>query len=237
MEELYRYPEVYDALYEGKAYDGETRFVVEQLRRRAGGGDSALVVGCGTGEHSRRLAERGFDVTGVDKHPEMVRRARAKADGSFVAGALPDLGVGGTYDLVLAPFTVVNYLPPADVERSMEALAGRLADGGVLVFDVAQLPAEDRDVYPLFQFAPTDGGAYARLFQVRRIDEAYARWESVVFTPDGEFVLDHHVLHHHPRDRLVGLLERLGLSVDVQDGYDVADPEAALTVFVGESDD
>lgn len=237
MEELYRYPEVYDAMYRGKAYDGETRFVVDQLRERAGGGDAALVVGCGTGEHSRRLVERGFAVTGVDKHPPMVRRARAKVDGSFVAGALPDLGVGGTYDLVLAPFTVVNYLPPGDVERGLEALVGRLADDGVLVFDVAQLPAEDQDVYPLFQFVPTDDGPYARLFQVRRVDEDAARWESVVFTPDGGVVLDHHVLYHHPGERLLARLEDLGLRVDVYDGYDVDDPEAALTVLVAQRDD
>ena len=44
-------------------------------------------LGCGTGTLALLLTEEGYDVTGVDVSPEMVRRARAKAPGvEFVRG-------------------------------------------------------------------------------------------------------------------------------------------------------
>ena len=41
-------------------------------------------LGCGTGTLALLLTEEGYDVTGVDLSPEMVRRARAKAPGGRV---------------------------------------------------------------------------------------------------------------------------------------------------------
>src|SRR5215217_5986094 len=40
---------------------------------------TVLDLGCGTGSLSVLLAERGYDLTGVDLSPRMVERARAKA--------------------------------------------------------------------------------------------------------------------------------------------------------------
>jgi len=40
---------------------------------------TVLDLGCGTGSLSVLLAERGYDVTGVDLSPRMIERARAKA--------------------------------------------------------------------------------------------------------------------------------------------------------------
>jgi SAM-dependent methyltransferase len=74
-------PDVYDVLSARKDYDAETEFAVEAFEafeaRADAEGRRALVVGCGTGEHSKRLREAGFEVLGVDKHPAMVERLRA----------------------------------------------------------------------------------------------------------------------------------------------------------------
>jgi cyclopropane fatty-acyl-phospholipid synthase-like methyltransferase len=40
---------------------------------------SVLDVGCGTGENALYLAERGFDVAGIDGAPTAIEKARAKA--------------------------------------------------------------------------------------------------------------------------------------------------------------
>ena len=44
------------------------------LQKTFGGGGRLLDLGCGTGEHSRFLASKGFDVTGVDSSPAMIEK-------------------------------------------------------------------------------------------------------------------------------------------------------------------
>ena len=61
-------------------------------------------LGCGTGTLSLLLSEEGYDVTGVDFSPEMVRLARAKAPGlRFVQAdaSAPPLDPA-SYDVVLS---------------------------------------------------------------------------------------------------------------------------------------
>ena len=69
----------------------------------------ALDVGCGTGRDAVFLAGRGWTVTGVNGVPRAIDRARqraqkAGAEVNWVLGdvtALPSLGIGESYDLVL----------------------------------------------------------------------------------------------------------------------------------------
>lgn len=73
----------------------------------------ALDLGCGEGADSIWLAERGWQVTGVDVSATAVARARAHAEERGVtvdlqvhdlAGWEPSQGATGTYDLVSAAF-------------------------------------------------------------------------------------------------------------------------------------
>ncbi len=67
----------------------EVAFLFEELGLSAG--DSVLDIGCGTGRHAVRLAEKGIRVTGIDLSPEMLAIARESArqagvDAHFVEG-------------------------------------------------------------------------------------------------------------------------------------------------------
>jgi len=233
-EALYaEHPDVYDALYADKGYDREVAFVCEQFDERGNGGDRALVVGCGTGEHSKRLRDRGFDVTGVDRYEAMVERARSKSDADFRVGRLPDLPVDGAFDLVFVPFTVVNHLSPDDFAPGLRALGDALADDGLLVFDVMGDRPEEPTPMQLYT-SDRPEGTYARLVQKRPTDGRRYRWDSLVFTPDGEFFADVHELTDFDRAVVVGALEVLGLDVETFGWYgDVDESETDMTVFVG----
>ena len=58
----------------------------------ADAGGPILDLGCGTGRVALDLAERGFDVTGVDSDPELVEalRARARDRGLRADGVVAD---------------------------------------------------------------------------------------------------------------------------------------------------
>jgi len=240
-ENLYaEYPEAYDALYARKDYDSEVEFVRSTFEEAVESGAErdesdqrrALVVGCGTGEHSKRLREEDFAVVGVDKYPAMVERARSKSDAEFRVGELPDLPVEGSFDLVWFPFTVVQHLGPDAVADSLRAAADRLADGGVLVFD--QISGQNFGDSASLRTYPSDEGTYARITHVHDAEDGGSRYDALVFTPDGEFFVDTHRLYDHDDAYLEGVCDVLGLSVERHGWYDEdADPdESGHVVYV-----
>lgn len=227
-EALYaEHPAVYDALYAEKAYGAEVEFVREQFEARGNGGDRVLVVGCGTGEHSRLLDAAGFDVTGVDRYGAMVERARTKSDAAFRVGALPDLPVDGPFDLVWLPFTVVNHLPESDLVPAFEAIGDVLAEGGMLVSDA--MYAAEMVGGPRLRCHAVDDGAYARILEVHDLGEDRYAWDSLVFTPDGGFFVDTHELTDYDPAFLEEVTAALGLSVarfgwyDADSGFEPGD--------------
>lgn len=224
-----RHPAVYDALYDHKEYDAEVAFVLDRFDRLGDGGDRVLVVGCGTGEHTRRLVDQGFDVTAVDKHEAMVERARTKVDADFRVDALPDLAATGPFDLVLVPFTVVNHLAPDELAPAVSRLADVLADDGVLVFDCGDDWSDLYDAWVRTSSGP--GGDYARVGQVEERDGNELRWHSLVFTPDGDWFVDAHDLTAFPTDTVLDALADEGFSVETFGAYDV-DEADGTGVFV-----
>ncbi|MFB6206764.1 MAG: class I SAM-dependent methyltransferase [Haloglomus sp.] len=242
------HPEAYDALYAEKSYAAEAAWVLDRFEAVGSDGDRALVVGCGTGEHDRHLLEAGFDVTGVDRYEAMVERAREKnPDATYATDALPDLSVEGRYDLVWAPFTVVNHLPRSDLGAAVRAMADRLAPGGLLLFDTLDVDFEDGDgdgdrdgeSPARFRAHPDPGGDgfYARLVQNYETDEGRYRWDSLVLTPDGEWFVDRHTLTSFDPAFVAGVVAGAGLSPTVHDEWYGTGDIPGHAVFEGRADE
>lgn len=66
----------YDAEFQPEPLASEAWQVLTRLLGEGSG--SLLDVGCGTGSYTAALAERGWDVTGVDISEDMLRRARER---------------------------------------------------------------------------------------------------------------------------------------------------------------
>lgn len=226
-ERLYTdHPDLYDAIQRGWDYDRDAAFVSERVTESE---PSVLDVGCGTGEHARRFAAAGFDVTGVDPYEGMLDRAREKcgADVTFRRGALPDLDVDGRFDAVVAIRGVINHLPTDALDPAVAALADRLAPEGVLVFDNSPLPPEGND--PAYHVGEYDGGRYVRVAQMQpRVDGRLA-WVSVVFTEGGEVFANSRPMTPFSDEAVVAALDAEGLAVETREGYG---PDDRRTVFV-----
>jgi SAM-dependent methyltransferase len=130
----------YDRIYWWKDYKQEVDFIVEVLERHHVRGKRLLEVACGTGNHTKILAQRGFEVTGVDISEGMLRIARKKLcrRATLVRGDMRDLraSVQGRFDAATCLFSAISYNQSiSDLERTLQGLHDHLAVGGVAVFD------------------------------------------------------------------------------------------------------
>lgn len=108
-----------------------------------------LDAGCGTGRVGIRLAERGYDVTGVDIDESMLAVARERApEVRWLLGDLATLDqvdLGAPYNLVLVAGNVVPLVAEGTEREVVRQLARHVSTGGLLVtgfgLDRAHLPA------------------------------------------------------------------------------------------------
>jgi SAM-dependent methyltransferase len=147
------YAEIYDRLYSDKDYARECD-LLEELFRRCSGREiqSILDLGCGTGGHAFPLADRGYQVLGVERSADMIAQAsrkRAALDQAagelaptFQQGDLQTLDLGRRFDAALMMFAVLGYQTSnAEVSGALAAARRHLDPGALLVFDVWYGPA------------------------------------------------------------------------------------------------
>ena len=143
------YADLYDAVYGDKDYGAECKLIERVLAEHASGsGRQLLDLGCGTGSHALPLAARGWQVTGVDRSPEMLARARGKRVGAgdvaaeFVEGDIRTVDLGRTFDAALMMFAVLGYQTAnRDVAAALATVRRHLRPGGLFVFDIWYGPA------------------------------------------------------------------------------------------------
>ncbi|MCU0595769.1 MAG: class I SAM-dependent methyltransferase [Desulfobacterota bacterium] len=149
------YADHYDLFYAEKDYEAECD-MLEEVFRRYGKAPirTILDLGCGTGNHAFPLAERGYEVTGVDRSGDMLGHA-----------LLQSLALGRTFDVVLMMFAVLGYqLTNDDVLAALQTVRNHLKPGGLFICDVWYGPAvlvirpEDK-----IKIIPTENGKVIRI--------------------------------------------------------------------------
>lgn len=142
-------------------------FYRRQCQRHGG---RVLELGCGTGRVMLPLLAGGIDIIGVDRSLPMLRRLRAEAQSLGLAPTVAQMdlqavALDATFDAILAPYSLVTYLPAKhDLNQWAASMAPLLADGGALILD-AFIP---RPVRTGTAFQPD----YARLFGDRMLERA-----------------------------------------------------------------
>lgn len=132
--------ESYDARFEalarqGQHLHGEADLVAWLLADRpASPPPRVLDAGCGTGRVAIELADRGFEVVGIDVDRSMLDRARLKAPTlPWHLGDLTDPIPDGPYDLIVMAGNVLLFTRPGTEPTVVARLAAVLAPGGLLV--------------------------------------------------------------------------------------------------------
>lgn len=158
--------EFFDSVYQGApAWEiGRAQEDIVRLHERGGFKGQVLDIGCGTGENTLYLAEKGLEVLGIDRVATAIDRARGKASerglkATFqVADALQLSALGKTFDTVLDSGLFHVFSDP-DRERYIKGLASVVKNRGmlhILCFSDLEPPGEgprrvgERELIELF---------------------------------------------------------------------------------------
>jgi SAM-dependent methyltransferase len=167
-----------------------------RLAREAGG--LILEIGCGAGRVLRVLAGDGFDVTGIDTNPEMLRRARERLSAGsqprarLVEQDVRSLDLPDRYRLILAPCNTLAGLSERDLAQALTRIRQHLQNGGSLAFEVPSPwlteGTTDSDE-PLAAFLEPESGNPVQVYAEQRADLEGKRvevtWRYDELRPDG----------------------------------------------------
>jgi SAM-dependent methyltransferase len=132
----------YDLLYKDKDTRVECDYLQNLITSHQPSGNRWLELGCGSGRHAAFLLNRGVKWQGVELSDSMASIGRSKGLNILTAD-LRDFSLqSAEFDVVLALFHVISYLPSnEDVLRAFQNVSRHLKMDGLFVFDVWYTPA------------------------------------------------------------------------------------------------
>lgn len=137
------YSKYYDLLYQDKDYAAEVEYLNWLIQENSAKAKTILNLGCGSGRHDFLLAEKGYNVTGVDLSEEMIAVANKNSKGcqvehkpEFFLGDIRTKRLNRHYDVVTALFHVMSYqVTNDDLDKAFETAYEHLQPRGIFIFD------------------------------------------------------------------------------------------------------
>jgi SAM-dependent methyltransferase len=139
------YANYYNLFYKDKDYAGEVNYILSLLNEYQPKLESILELGCGTGNHAFLLAEKGYQIDGVDLSDEMLVIANERIQKlppdvasrvKFRQGDLRTVRIEKQYDAVVSLFHVMSYQTSnEDLDAAFETAKAHLKPGGIFLFD------------------------------------------------------------------------------------------------------
>jgi SAM-dependent methyltransferase len=224
-------PALYDSV-PAYAARRDVQFYIDEARDSGG---SVLEIGCGTGRILLPIARSGHTITGLDASPQMLERCRSKLRSEPDAvrsrvtlhqGDARAFDLGRQFDLVIAPFRVVQHLTTIEDQLGfLDSVARHLGPGGRLTFDVfnpnfaALVSADGIEREDTPETALPDGRTFrraGRVARVRWIDQV-SEIELVYYISGPAGATERRVqsfdMRWFLRAELINLLERRGFRV------------------------
>ena len=130
-----KYAKYYDLIYRDKDYEKEVDFIEAIFGENKP--KNILEVGCGTGNYTRIILNRGYNVTAIDISEAMLEVARKKYTCKLIKGDIRDVSIDDKFDACLAMFAVIGYITEtSDIIKALINIRRHLKSNGVFIFDV-----------------------------------------------------------------------------------------------------
>jgi len=141
------YSSAYDYLYQDKDYNKECDFIETFFPKPLSKVCSILDLGCGTGGHSIILAQRGYNISGVDRSKDMINIAKNKSDNlnlhiNFINSDIKNINLNKRFDVIISMFSVINYQTTnKTLSEFCKVVKKHLKKDGIFIFDSWYGPA------------------------------------------------------------------------------------------------
>lgn len=213
----------YDLIYSDKDYDEEADTLAALIRSRVPEARQVLDVACGTGQHARVLADRGFELAGVDIEPAFVEIASKKIpEGSFELGDMTDFDLGREFDAVVCLFSAVGYTRDEDsLRKAVSCMARHVRPGGALIVEPWFQPDQLTSGYIHTEAAQSEDGLHAVRMSRTVVEGAVTRleFEYLIGSARGlERLSEVHELGNFTRAQMEGAFVDAGLDVELLEG-------------------
>jgi ubiquinone/menaquinone biosynthesis C-methylase UbiE len=181
--------------------------------------ETVLDLACGTGTLTWLLAERGYELIGVDISSEMLAVAsdkisnKAKVKPVFINQSMQELDLYGTVDAAICSLDGMNYVPPEEVGEVLRRLGLFIKPGGILIFDINSpiklknldgevCIDETKDIFCVWrtEFDVDELACFYGMDIFARDDECWQRFS------------EEHIEYVHQPETLISELERQGFS-------------------------
>ncbi len=142
MEAYEGFGQVYDEFMDNVPYDEWCEYIVDMLNEHDVDAGLCLELGCGTGEVCERLADKGFDMIGLDASSEMLNQAIKKRDESkkdilYLLQDMTEFELYGTVKSVVSICDCLNYLTQNEqLLKTFKLVNNYLDPGGIFLFDM-----------------------------------------------------------------------------------------------------
>lgn len=137
-----KFAHYYDIIYQKYNYEQECDFLIQMFERfYEGRVKSILDLGCGTGSHDIVLAEKGFEVVGIDSSNAMIEQAKEKARNlgleiEYFVQDMRELQLSKGFDCAICMFGGFGYLlSDEDLKRLLKGLSKVLKPDGLFLFE------------------------------------------------------------------------------------------------------
>ncbi|GAV23990.1 class I SAM-dependent methyltransferase [Carboxydothermus pertinax] len=188
--------------------------VVDRLERLFTLGKKLLDAGCGTGNYALSLAEKGFEITGIDINPEFIKLAKKKAQGKenlkFITLDLTSFHLEESFSGI---YCIGNTLPILGLEGIKKALANffnHLIPGGLLIGQIVNFTLFlNTGTYPFPEKKlPEFDLIFRRRYELTGSQVRF--FIELIFPQKGEIYTDQMFLYPVTVDELKTLLEVAG---------------------------
>lgn len=200
MEAYSKFAQVYDLFMDNIDYEGWADYVTDRLKEYGITDGLVLELGCGTGTMTGLLADRGYDMIGVDNSEEMLAEAMEKRveSGQDILYLLQDMQEFELYGTVRAVVSVcdsLNYITEREELLQVFRLVNNYLDPkGIFIFDFNteykyrevlgnQTIAEDRDdcsfIWENYYYEDQQMNEYELTLFIKEEKELYRKYQEL----------------------------------------------------------
>jgi len=227
-EQLYKkYAKFYDKVYSKKKYDAEVEFINSVVKNFKVKGKNLLDMACGAGTHAKKFVDNGFQVTGVDINPEMLKIAKAKVkNATFLEGSMQSFKSKKKFDVATCLFTAINYNTNiSDLKATIKNFYNLLNKGGIVIFDLGLIKGqEEKKTGAFIDTYSEDNLQIARISQWNPSRENPDIYNAnfLMFVKDKgkvDFEIDEHELGIFSVEEIKSIMEKNSFAVKVYDDF------------------